>query len=71
MEAKYSADGFRMCDQEKCELPATHTFIWAAEGWTCQCLIHAQQMVNLEAHLGFNAASHSLRKMTIDEMMPE
>ncbi len=64
-------DGIRICDQEGCEFPATHTFIWAAEGWTCQCLIHANSMIALESHLGFNTAGHSLRKMTIDEMMPE
>lgn len=70
-EIKRGEDGERLCSQKGCYLPATHTFIWAQQGWQCQCIIHAQQMVALEQHLGYNIALNSLRKMTIDEMLPD
>lgn len=70
-QIKFSEDGIRLCDQKECEFPAMHTFIWAQQGWTCQCLIHTRQMIALEAHLGYNIAANSLRQMAVDEMMPD
>ena len=70
-QIKRGEDGIRLCDQKGCEFPATHTFIWAQQGWQCQCLIHTQKMIGLEAHLGYNIAANSVRQMTPDEMMPD
>ncbi len=70
-QIKRGEEGERLCDQKGCEFPATHTFIWAQQGWTCQCIIHARQMIALENHLGYNIAANSLRKMTFDEMLPD
>lgn len=70
-EPKYGEDGVRLCDQKECELPATHTFIWAQQGWSCQCAIHTQKMLGLERMLGYNIAANSVRDMTADEMLPD
>lgn len=67
---KISEEGFRVCDQEGCESPASHTLFWT-EGWYCGCIIHTQALVNLGNMLGHTAAAGTVRKMTIDEMMPE
>lgn len=68
---KRGESGERLCDQEGCEFPATHTFVWAQQGWTCQCLIHTRQLIALENHLGYNIAANTLRTMTIGEMVSE
>jgi hypothetical protein len=68
---KRGEEGLRLCDQKDCEFPATHTFMWANQGWTCQCIIHTNQMLSLEAHLGYNIANASVRQMTPDEMLPD
>lgn len=70
-EIKRGEDGERLCDQQGCEFLATHTFVWAQQGWTCQCAIHMRGMLNLERHLGGNIAHNTVRPMTIDEMMPD
>jgi len=70
-EIKRGEEGERLCNQKGCEFPATHTFIWAQQGWQFQCIIHTNKMIALERLLGYNIAASSLRKMTIDEMMPE
>jgi hypothetical protein len=70
-EPKYGEDGVRLCDQSGCNFPATHTFIWAQQGWTCQCIIHTQKMLGLEGMLGYNIANNSVRDMTADEMLPD
>lgn len=70
-QIKLDKDGVRLCDQEGCEFIATHTFIWAQQGWTCQCAIHLRGMLNIERQLGGNIAHNSARPMTSDEMMPD
>ena len=66
---KLNKDGARLCDQEGCEFPATHTLVWTEHG--CYCAIHAQGLLNVAHHMGFSTPRNTVRLMTIDEMIPD
>lgn len=66
--AKFDNNGVRLCDQERCDLPATHTLVWA--GPQCYCAIHARQAINIAGAMGFPTPARTLRPMTLDEMLP-
>lgn len=62
-------DGFRLCDQEGCELLATEWLVWTKP--QCYCIIHAQKMLNVADAMGHLTPAATYRKMTPDEMYPE
>lgn len=67
---RWTEDGIRMCDDEGCDSIATHTLVWT-EKWQCYCMIHAQGMINIGQHLGFQTPRLTVRPMQIDEMVKD
>ena len=61
---------YKECDHEGCELPATHTLVWA-DKWMFMCALHAYTLVTLGKIMGYDTAAVTLRKMTPDEMVPD
>lgn len=66
---KLTDDGMRQCDNHECALPATHTLVWDDHKFFC--LPHALQALQIAGVMGFPTPEHTLRNMTIEEMMPE
>ena len=62
-------EGVRLCDQEGCELTATHWLVWTEP--QCYCSIHAQKMLQVGAAIGIPTPASTIRLMTPDEMYPE
>jgi hypothetical protein len=66
---KFNEHHVRLCDQEGCELPATHTYVWDRQ--LVACRIHAQGVLNIANAMGFPTPAATMRLMTIDEMAPD
>lgn len=69
-QIKRNEDGARLCDQEGCELLATHTMIWT-DKWQCYCIVHANKVLGLGEFMGHLTPKLTIRPMTIDEMVSD
>lgn len=63
------SDGFRKCDSKDCEFPATHWLVWTEP--TYKCLACAKKLVMLGEVMGLPTPKHTIRPLTIDEMITE
>lgn len=66
---KLDKDGVRLCDNDTCELIATHTLVWTEQMHFC--IVHANQALGLANMMGFPTPANTVRTMTPDEQMPE
>jgi len=66
---KLDDTGMRLCDQTDCELIATHTLVWTDHKY--YCMIHTNKAIGIADYMGFPTPRNTVRKMTIDEMMPD
>ncbi len=57
----------KKCDQKGCELPATHTLVWAKQQYYCP--IHVNTALNIARHMGFPTPNNTVRKLSPLEMI--
>lgn len=60
---------YRKCDQDGCEFPAVFYLVWIRPQY--YCLEHANKMLQVGEAMGHPTPRATLRKLTIDEMLPE
>lgn len=64
---KKTENNERLCDQEGCELIATHTLVWAKHQY--YCAPHTQKVLGVADFMGFPTPAATVRKLEAHEML--
>lgn len=61
--------GYRKCDEQSCDAPATHSLVWTGERHA-YCISHLLWLLQVAASIGYAEAKGTVRILSLDEMKP-
>lgn len=59
--------GYRKCDEQTCDLPATHSLVWAGDRHV-YCISHLMWLLQVAASIDYTEAKNTVRILSADEM---
>ncbi len=69
MTPEYNEPKLRKCDQDECEITATHTLVWTKHQYYCP--IHVNTALGIANAMGFPTPANTVRKLEPLEMILE